>query len=59
MGSTREEAQRGPLGTWRRTMEEEMAIVGKTWNEISWLAKVRDGWRRFIGELCSTRSEKD
>jgi len=24
-----------PLGTWRRTMEEEMATVGKTWNEIS------------------------
>jgi len=24
-----------PLGNWRRTMEEEIATVGKTWNEIS------------------------
>jgi hypothetical protein len=49
----------GPLGTWRRTVEDEMASAGKSWNETSWLAQDRDGWRRFVGALCSTRSEED
>ena len=48
-----------PLGTWRRTIEEEMKIMGKTWNEIGWLAQDRDGWRRLVGAFCSTRSEED
>ena len=30
------ERKRGrPLGTWRRTIEEEMKAAGKTWNEVS------------------------
>ena len=48
-----------PLGTWRRTVEEEMRAAGKTWNELSWLAQDRDAWRRFVGALCSGRSEED
>ena len=28
-----------PLGTWRRTIEEEIKAAGKTWNEVSWLAR--------------------
>ena len=48
-----------PLGTWRRTMDNEMREAGKTWNELSWLAQDRDGWRRFVGALCSIRSPED
>ena len=48
-----------PLGMWRRTNEEEMKAAGKTWNEVSWLAQDRDGWRKFVGALCSSRSEED
>ena len=48
-----------PLGTWRRTIEEEMKAAGKTWNEVSWLAQDRDGWKKFVSALCSTRSEED
>jgi hypothetical protein len=29
------------------------------WNETSWLAQDRDGWKRFVGALCSTWSEED
>lgn len=32
--------------------------VGKTWNEVSWLAQDRGGWR-FVSALCSSRSEED
>jgi hypothetical protein len=59
MGTTREEKERKAIGTWRRTVEDEMASAGKSWNETSWLAHDRDGWRRFVGALCSTRSEED
>ena len=48
-----------PLGTWRRTVEEEMREAGKMWNELGWLAQKRDAWRRFVGALCSSRSEED
>ena len=27
--------------------------------EVSWLAQDRDGWRKFVGALCSSRSEED
>merc|ERR1712115_192475 len=46
-----------PMGTWRRTIEEEMQ--GKTWNEIGWMAQDRDAWRRHVGALCSVRSPED
>jgi len=48
-----------PLGTWRRTVEEEMSDVGKTWYELRWLAMDRAGWRDFVNTLCSTGSEED
>ena len=49
-----------PLGTWRRTIDEEMKAAGKTWNGVSWLARQdRDGWKKCVGALCSTWSEED
>ena len=42
-----------PQGTWRRTIDEERKAAGKTWNELRWLAQDRDGWRTFVGALCS------
>ena len=48
-----------PLGTWRRTVEEEMKEAGKTWNELSWLAQDRDEWRSFVVALCSRWSQED
>ena len=47
-----------PLGTWRRTVENEMKEAGKTWNELTWLAQDRDAWRSFVGALCSRGSER-
>ena len=44
-----------PLGTWRRTVEEEMRKAGKTWSELGWLAQDRDGWRKFVGAFCSNQ----
>ena len=40
-------------------MEEEMKAAGKTWDEVSWLAQDRDGWKKFASALCSTGSEDD
>ena len=42
-----------PLGTWRRTIEDEMKTAGKTWNELRWLAQDRSEWKKFVGALCS------
>ena len=42
-----------PLGTWRRTIEEEMRAEGKTWRELRWLAQDRTSWRAFVDALCS------
>ena len=41
-----------PRETWRRTIERERADVGKTWNELNWLAQDRSGWRKFVDALC-------
>ena len=48
-----------PLGTWRRTVEAEMNEMGKTWHELKWMAQDREGWKRYVGALCSTGSEED
>ena len=42
-----------PLGTWLRTIEDEMKTAGKTWNELRWLAQDRSEWKKFVGALCS------
>ena len=47
------------LGTWRRTIKEEMKRADKTWNKANLLAQDREGWRRIARTLCSTGSEED
>ena len=42
-----------PLGTWRRTIKDEMKTAGKMWNELRWLAQDRSEWKKFVGALCS------
>ena len=50
-----------PMGTWRRTMDEEAKATNKTWHEIRWLAQDREAWRNFVAALglCSTGSDKE
>ncbi|KAI8497939.1 hypothetical protein Bbelb_245910 [Branchiostoma belcheri] len=36
------------IGTWRKTVEEEMKAAKKTWHEIGWLAQDRSGRRKFV-----------
>jgi hypothetical protein len=42
-----------PRKTWRRTIEEEIREMGKTWREVKALANRRKTWRSFTGALCS------
>jgi hypothetical protein len=45
-----------PRRTWRRTIEEEITEMGKTWREVKALAKQTKRWRNFRGALCSIRN---
>jgi hypothetical protein len=40
--------------TWKKTVEEEAAVLGKTWKEVKRLAKNRTRWRGFTDALCSS-----
>lgn len=42
-----------PCGTWKRTMEKEAGIVGRTWGQLRDLARDRNGWRALLDALCS------
>jgi hypothetical protein len=44
-----------PRKTWRRTIEEEIREMGKTWSEVKALANQRKRWRSLTGALCSIR----
>jgi hypothetical protein len=43
-----------PRKTWKRTVEEEAAEMGKTWKEVKRLANNRTRWRCFTDALCSS-----
>jgi hypothetical protein len=36
-----------PSKTWRRTIEEEITEMGKTWRHVKALANQRKRWRSF------------
>jgi hypothetical protein len=42
-----------PKRTWRRTVEEGIGKVGKTWKEVEALAQNRIRWRCFVEAMCS------
>jgi hypothetical protein len=44
-----------PRRTWRRTIEEEITEMGKTWRAAKALANQRT-WRSFTGAVRSTRN---
>jgi hypothetical protein len=43
-----------PRKTWKKTVEEEAADMGKTWKEVKRLANNRTRWRGFTDSLCSS-----
>jgi hypothetical protein len=43
-----------PRKTWKKTVEEEAAEMGKTWKEVKRLANNRTQWRGFTDALCSS-----
>ena len=43
--------------TWKRTVLEEIAKEGKTWNEVKKLATNRVRWKYFVNTLCSSRRD--
>jgi hypothetical protein len=45
-----------PRKTLRRTTEDEITEMGKTWREVKALANQRRKWRSFTGALCFTRN---
>ena len=48
-----------PKETWRRMVENEMKIIGKTWRVIEKKAKDRHLWRRLVEALCADGHEED
>jgi hypothetical protein len=40
--------------TWKKTVEEEAAVMGKTWKEVKRLANNHTRWRGFTDALCSS-----
>ena len=46
-----------PRNTWKRTVLEEIAKEGKTWNEVKKLATNRTRWKYFVNALCSSRGD--
>jgi hypothetical protein len=47
--------RRRPRKTWRKTIEEEIREMGKTWSEVKALSNQRKRWRSFTEALCSIR----
>ena len=45
-----------PRRTWRRTIEDEIRGIGKTWNEVKGMAGDLNVWKLFMAVLCSTGS---
>jgi hypothetical protein len=47
-----------PKRTWRRTTEDEIRNIGRSWNEVKGIAGDRNAWKLFMDALCSTRSKR-
>jgi len=44
--------------TWRRTIEDEIRITRRSWNEVKGIAGNRNAQKLFVDALCSTRSKR-
>ena len=42
-----------PKNTWRRELNDEVKMIGKTWRELHAIAKDRTAWRELVEGLCS------
>ena len=40
-----------PKITWRRTVEKEIKVMGKTWGGIKLMARERQMWREHVAAL--------
>jgi len=48
-----------PKRTWRRTTEDEIRNIGRSWNEVKGTAGDRNVWKLFTDALRSTRSKRN
>jgi hypothetical protein len=48
-----------PKRTWRRTIEDEIRNIGRSWNEVTGKGGDRNAWKLFMDVLCSTRSKRN
>ena len=47
-----------PRRTWRRTIENEIRGIGKTWNGVKGMAGDGNAWKLFMDAVCSTKSKR-
>ena len=47
-----------PRSTWRRSVETEGQTLGHSWGQLEVLSQDRVKWRKFVVDLCSTRSTR-
>ena len=45
-----------PKNTWRREVEKDVQVIGRTWKELEKIARDRRTWKEIVDGLCSTRS---
>ena len=50
---SRKQKRGRPKTSWRRSVTKE---VGRTWNELRFLAADIQMWKELIGNLCSSRN---
>jgi len=48
-----------PKRPWRRTIEDEIRNIGRSWNEVKGIAGDRNTWKFSMDALCSTRSKRN
>ena len=47
-----------PRATWRRSTEQELKAMGKSWKELEKLARNRGKWRTLVRDLCVSHGVK-
>jgi len=47
-----------PQRTWRRTIQDEIRSIRRSWNDVKGIAGDSNVWKLFMDALCSTRSKR-